>query len=448
MEREPGTVLLVTPPPTPNGPLHVGHLSGPYVAGDIAARALRADGRTVLTQTGLDTNQNWVLTRAEADGKSPEETARHFSELVRAGFANARVDYDLLVDPLVDNDYSTDVAGLLTELVDNKTIEVAPTQLVACGDCGRTLHHARVVGDCPTCGAHAAGGTCEGCGTFVTGTLLLDATSTCCDAPAVATEHTVPVLRLEDYREQLAEFWSVSVIPPQVRRMIGRYLRDGLPQVPMAYPSDWGIGWDCNGEQLRIDVWAEMTLANLYLPARQLRPGARTVADCVSAWRSIDEQWLFMGIDNAFYYAVLIPAVHLAAGLPLPRTGIVLNEFYLLSGAKFSTSRNYAIWANELLEAEDPGVVRAYLSWDRPDRYGSDFTMDGFHAFRERYLDVLAERGPELSAELADAELTRGEHALKLDGFDPPLAVRAALSAFRADPDRARRLLALIAGTD
>ncbi|WP_368737243.1 class I tRNA ligase family protein, partial [Acinetobacter baumannii] len=33
--------LVTAGPPTPNGDLHLGHLSGPYLAGDILTRYLR-----------------------------------------------------------------------------------------------------------------------------------------------------------------------------------------------------------------------------------------------------------------------------------------------------------------------------------------------------------------------------------------------------------------------
>ena len=56
--------VLITPPPTPNGPLHLGHLSGPYVAGDVAVRAARARGESVLSVSGLDVHQNYVVTAA------------------------------------------------------------------------------------------------------------------------------------------------------------------------------------------------------------------------------------------------------------------------------------------------------------------------------------------------------------------------------------------------
>jgi methionyl-tRNA synthetase len=443
-----GLVLLVTPPPTPNGPLHLGHLAGPYVAGDIAARALRASGRQVLTMCGFDAHQNYVLAGSEARGEPATRTADYFTDLVRRAFAAARIDYDLLVDPLADADYRQAVSRLLTELVDSKVIEVAPTWLSACGRCGRILHHARVSGSCPICRTGASGGTCEGCGTFLTAADLVDALSTCCRSAPEPVEHTIPVLRLEEHRERLCEFWSRAVLPPPLRRLITSCLDRGLPEVPLAYPSDWGIEWSYRGHELRIDVWAEMALANLFVPARRLQPGVQSVTDCVRTWTAIAEQWHFLGLDNGFYYAIMIPALHLAAGLPDRRTGLIVNEFYRLAGAKFSTSRNHAIWAHELLSTEDPGAVRAYLSWDRPDRYESDFITEAYAAFRDRYTEARHGVGGQLPTVLADIELTRGEHALRLDYFDPATAVRAALASAGVRPERAARLLALIAGTD
>jgi hypothetical protein len=92
--------------------------------------------------------------------------------------------------------------------------------------------------------------------------------------------------------------------------------------------------------------------------------------------------WHVLGIDNAFYYAVLFPALAAAADVPGYRLGgMHVNEFYRLSGEKFSTSRNHAVWAHEFLAGQDAGLVRLYLSWDRPDRAGTNFTQEGYDAF-------------------------------------------------------------------
>ena len=71
-----------------------------------------------------------------------------------------------------------------------------------------------------------------------------------------------------------------------------------------------------------------------------------------------------------------------------------MNELYLLDGQKFSTSRNHALWADEFLADEDRELVRLYLSWDRPDRYESNFTRESYDAFCDYIRPLLAGKLP------------------------------------------------------
>ena len=66
---------ITATPPTPNGPLHVGHMAGPYIAGDVLRRFTEADGRAVLYTTGLDDHQTYVPVRGAKDGPQVQETA-------------------------------------------------------------------------------------------------------------------------------------------------------------------------------------------------------------------------------------------------------------------------------------------------------------------------------------------------------------------------------------
>jgi methionyl-tRNA synthetase len=193
-----------------------------------------------------------------------------------------------------------------------------------------------------------------------------------------------------------------------------------------------------------------MGLGYLYALARHVEPNvdaAQTLQAYRVAWERLGDMWHFLGIDNAFYFAVLFPALLLACGLPaVPLGGIVVNEFYRLDGAKFSTSRAHAIWADEFLAAEDPEWVRLYLCWDRPDRYESDFTRAGYEEFRDRAEQILdASPEPASTSQSSRQDVVRAEHALHLAGFDPALAARCALSAAGGDRQRAMAVLAHLA---
>ena len=62
----PTDVVITAAPPTPNGPLHLGHISGPYLAADILSRYLRSKSAHVVTHSGTDDHQNYVGEKARS----------------------------------------------------------------------------------------------------------------------------------------------------------------------------------------------------------------------------------------------------------------------------------------------------------------------------------------------------------------------------------------------
>jgi methionyl-tRNA synthetase len=450
MAREPGVTVIVIPQPTVNGPLHIGHLSGPYLAADIASRAARARGDRVLTLAGLDVHPNYVLTKAENLGVDVHEMVAGFRTRITTAFDLAGIGYDAFLDP-EEPQFERAVTGMLTELIESGAVSMREVTLHACADCGRTMHHSYVVGKCPICGSGANGLSCEPCGGFTPAGLLVDASCARCGGSLRPMRVTVPVLPLEDYRDHLVEEWQQADLPGRVRAALAYYLRAPLPDYPVAYPTNWGIEGDGPLAGLRVDFPTELGLSYLYGPARVLNPAADTLAERVEAWREIDGVWHFNGIDNAFYFGILYPAILAAAGLrrPLLR-GATVNELYLLEGQKFSTSRNHALWADEFLAEEDPELVRLYLSWDRPDRYESDFTREGYQAFCDYVGPLLAgqaaAQGGRLPAALAPAELLRAERALELTGFDSALATRCLLNALSTGTGAGSAALAALTG--
>lgn len=437
-------------PPTANGPVHVGHLSGPYIAADIASRAARARGEKVSTICGIDVHQNWVLARADRDGIDVEKMMDDFAARIDEAFGLARVESDIYLDARRPHHQAV-VAELALHLAENSAHWRDET-LYRCLDCGRTLHNAYLTGTCSRCGSASNGGNCEGCGGYASSADLTDMRCACCGGAPESFTARIPVLALADFRRELEVFWTGSSLPIQIRELIAGYLQtDTLPEIPLAYPTNWGAAGVGAMQGLRLDSMVEFGLSTYYLSATAVDPAVRTVAEQQAAWSAVGRAWWFIGNDNGFHYGLLWPALYLALGARADQLGgTVGNEFYTLDGLKFSTSRNHAVWAEDLLSTEDPGLVRLYLAWDRPDSYQSDFTRARFEAFRDEIGPILSgETGaPASSAVLAQADLKRGLEALKARSFDGPLAVRCLIAtAGHRDLPQWQQLYGALTGT-
>ena len=90
-------------PPTPNGDLHLGHLSGPVLASDVCARSQKILGHDVAFACSTDDNQTYVVTTAQRLGTSPEALIRQALDRVRVSLDLAGVQVDLFERP--DADY-------------------------------------------------------------------------------------------------------------------------------------------------------------------------------------------------------------------------------------------------------------------------------------------------------------------------------------------------------
>ncbi len=103
-----------------------------------------------------------------------------------------------------------------------------------------------------------------------------------------------------------------------------------------------------------IDPWVELCLTQLVLTARHGGPDPHVVT--------------FLGFDNSYFYAVLLPGIAIALGREeLLPAGFVTNFFLHLDGSKFSTSRNHVIWADDVLARSSADAVRVVALRHAPE---------------------------------------------------------------------------------
>ncbi|WP_051367041.1 methionine--tRNA ligase [Hamadaea tsunoensis] len=446
------TLTAVTAaPPTPNGDLHLGHVSGPYLGADVYARAVRLRGGDAYYVTGSDLHQSYVPTKARRDGVDPLVMADRYADEIARIFTSAAFATAAVVRPQHTPEHTRIVSGFFARLHERGALRTVTEPLPHCATCDRYLFEAHLTGRCPHCGAVCDGNSCENCALPNAVTDLVDAVCNACGSAPTLQVGTRLVFPLSEYADRLRAYHAGTVMSPQLEALCADMLAAGLPDIPVTHPTDWGLPMPGHPGQ-RIYVWAEMVPGYAAELARAL-----STTDWREAWdRATVVQ--FFGFDNGYFHAVLFPALMMAydPGLRLP-SALLTNEFYLLGDSKFSTSRRHAIWATDLLTQVPGSIVRFVLGHDRPEAARTSFGWDRFHALVDGelverwqgWLTALFERVDAAGGKVPSfAAATRSQHAF-LQQLDA--AAQDVFSAYAAEGFSTRRaargLVRLVADT-
>lgn len=367
--------FITATPPTPNGELHVGHLAGPYVAADVYRRFVQATGGRAIMTTGQDDHQSYVQVRAALDGLPPGEVADANAELIEQAWQTIGAGFDLSLRPRREGRYAEYVRGFFRTLLRRDALVARTTPLPYCVTCDRWLYEAYVTGGCPHCKAGSGGNACEVCGRPNDCGDLIEPRCVLCGDAAQLRDCTRLYFPLARYERRLTEYWARVGMPPHLRVLCEQMLADGLPEIAVSHPADWGLPVPAKGYgDQRIYVWLEM--APGYLLGARRAAQQSGLGDETSLMGPQTESFVqFFGFDNGYFHAVLFPALFMAYDetIRLPDQ-FVVNEFYQLEGKKFSTSRRHAIWASELLATADPDLVRLHILADRPNGRQTSFS--------------------------------------------------------------------------
>lgn len=385
------TILVCTAWPYANGDLHIGHLAGAYLPPDIFARYQRLKGNTVLMVSGSDSHGTPITMRADAEGVTPLEVFERFHLRFLETFQKIGVTYDLFTHTDTENHHRVSQDIFMACLKNGYLFKQTEQQFFSVTE-NRFLPDRYVEGICPNCGYDGArGDQCDNCKKLLNPTDLIN--------PRSKNDGSTPVLRetehfyldlakandaVWDYLNEDKDHWRPNVI-----NFSRQYVKEGLRGRPITRDLEWGIPIPVeNYEHKRIYVWFEAVIgyfsASIEWAHNQGRPEAW------KAWwyEPQAKTYYFIGKDNIPFHTVIWPAELIATGrrlyeddphrqLNLPYD-VPANEYLNMEGQKLSTSRNWAIWAPDLLERFDPDPIRFYLAFIAPESRDTDFTFDDF----------------------------------------------------------------------
>ena len=348
---------------TPNGPLHVGHLSGPLLGGDVLRRVRRQEGAAASVLVGTAWQFSHVAVEARRRGCTVLEVAAEMGGRIETSFARAgvtpdymlRVSESALIERLNQEAFlALHRAGLLRER------EGAAQYCLRCDD---FRFEGFVDGTCPHCGSTDASGVdCEGCAHYHDDGELVAARCAVCDDTTVRRPVRRVYLELERLRPWLIDYLSTVVMDRSVRRFADEVLSRRLADVAISWPSR-------NAPAAPAPYGPAQRICPAFeIAARYVAMGRRHAEADAPATAPRRVTMLF-GFDNAFERVFLMPAV--LRGItderaPLPSV-MHMTYFALLDGAKFSTSRRHVIGLDDAIARYGRDELRLYVAARRPE---------------------------------------------------------------------------------
>ncbi|MGO1242504.1 MAG: methionine--tRNA ligase [Sphingobacterium sp.] len=375
--------------PYANGPLHIGHLAGAYIPGDIFVRFLRLNHKDVVYVCGSDEHGAAITIKAKKEGVTPKQIIDKYNSQIKESFEEFGIGFDMYHRTSEPIHHELSQEFFLNLYKKDEFIEKVSEQYYD-EEFNQFLADRYIIGTCPHCHNEGAyGDQCEKCGTSLNPTDLINPKSTLSGKSPILKETKHWYLPLDKYQPWL-EKWLIEGKKDELKsNVFGQcqsWLKSGLQPRSMTRDLDWGVDVpleEAKGKKLY--VWLDAPIG--YISATK-----QWALDNGKNWESYwktqedprDDSTLihFIGKDNIVFHCIIFPAIlHAHGGYILP-DNVPANEFLNLEGEKLSTSRNHAVWLHEYLE-EFPGKqdeLRYVLTSILPETSDSEFTWKDFQA--------------------------------------------------------------------
>ncbi|MEK7806863.1 MAG: methionine--tRNA ligase [Chloroflexota bacterium] len=366
--------------PYANGPLHLGHVAGCYLAADVFARYHRLKGNQVLMVSGSDSHGTPITVRAEREGVTPQEIVDRYHAQFLDTWERLGITFDLFTTTHTEN-HQRVVHDIFRTLLERGYIYTDSMLLAYCSGCSRFLPDRYVEGACPHCGFdRARGDQCDRCGQTLDPQDLIEPRCILCGNAPEFRESDHFFLKLSAFQEPLLQWVQKQTYwRPNVLNFTLRYLESGLKDRAITRDLNWGVPIPLEGyPDKRIYVWFEAVIGYLSA-AMEWAQLAGDAGKWQEFWKDPNtKSYYFIGKDNIPFHSIIWPAMLMGyGGLNLPYD-IPANEFLSLEDRKFSTSQNWAVWVPDFLARYEPDSLRYLLSINMPESSDTNFSWSEF----------------------------------------------------------------------
>ncbi|HEX7381557.1 MAG TPA: methionine--tRNA ligase [Nevskiaceae bacterium] len=365
--------------PYANGPIHLGHLVG-YLQADIWVRFQKQRGNRVTYVCADDAHGTPIMLAAEKAGVTPQA----FIDGVRREHLRDFTDFGIAFDRY--HSTHTPENRLLVERIYGALRaagHIVSRDIEQAYDPQRHmfLPDRYIKGTCPNCGAEDQyGDNCEHCGATYAARELIHPRSTVSGAAPEWRASRHYFFALSHLQDEVEGWLEGAHIHEAVKGKLHEWTTVGL--------KDWDISRDAPYFGFAIPdapgkyfyVWLDAPIGYFASLLALLEGDAIRLEAFIGA-RSGIEMWHFIGKDIINFHGLFWPAMLKGAGLRQP-TGLSVNGYLTVDGAKMSKSRGTFIKARTYLDAGlDPELLRYYFATKLgPGPDDIDLNLDDFVA--------------------------------------------------------------------
>ncbi len=374
----PRKIFVTNALPYANGPIHLGHLVG-YIQADIWVRFQRLRGHEVTYVCADDAHGTPIMLAAEKAGETPEAFIARIRDMHERDFAGFNISFDNYYTTHSDEnrELAQRIYRALREAghIATRSVEQAYDPIKQ-----MFLPDRYIKGECPRCGtADQYGDNCENCGATYAPTELKNPRSVVSGAVPETRASDHYFFRLEALQAAVEQWLAESTLQSAVRAKLREWTTAGL--------RDWDISRDAPYFGFEIPdapgkyfyVWLDAPVGYFASLQNWCAAQGRNVDDYIaigSDW----EMWHFIGKDIVNFHGLFWPAMLKGAGLRLP-TGLSVNGYLTVDGAKMSKSRGTFIRAETYLQHLNPECLRYYYAAKLSDGVVDlDLNLDDFVA--------------------------------------------------------------------
>jgi methionyl-tRNA synthetase len=379
--------------PYANGPLHLGHVAGVYLPADIFVRFLRLKGHDVVFICGSDEHGAAITLRAKKEGISPQEIVDKYNEIIGKAFKDFGVSFDIFHRTTAQIHHETSQDFFLKLYENGKFIEEVSEQYFD-EEFQQFLADRYITGTCPKCSSEGAyGDQCEKCGSDLSPTDLINPISTLSNKTPILKSTSHWYLPMDRHEEWLREWIQDGVLDGKVQhqpkewrnQVIGQcmsWINGGLKPRAMTRDLDWGVKVPLpTAEGKVLYVWLDAPIGYISATKQWALDNGKNWKDYWCKNEAGDRKLVhFIGKDNIVFHAIIFPILLKDHGDFILPDNVPAYEFLNLEGDKFSTSRNWAVWLHEFIQAHPNRIdeLKYVLTAIAPESKDSEFTWKEF----------------------------------------------------------------------